>query len=159
MTEVTRGANAEDAGQSAVVGVPLCVDLDGTLLRTDTLLEAALVLLHRSLWRGLQLLAWLFRGRAGFKAEVARRVELDVQYLPVNAEFLDWLRAQKAQGRRLVLFSGGPRGDPDIILNEAIAIRNAGAAGQMIGRNAFQRSREEALDLFEKLIRVYRGAD
>jgi fructose-bisphosphate aldolase, class I len=63
------------------------------------------------------------------------------------------------QGRRIVLFSGGPRGDADIILNEAIAIRNAGANGQMIGRNAFQRSRESALELFEKLIRVYRGAD
>jgi class I fructose-bisphosphate aldolase len=63
------------------------------------------------------------------------------------------------QNRRLVLFSGGPRGDVDIILNEAVAIRNAGAAGQMIGRNAFQRSRDEALDLFEQLIRVYRGAD
>ncbi len=62
-------------------------------------------------------------------------------------------------GRRLVLFSGGPRGDIDILLNEAVAIRNAGAAGQMIGRNAFQRSREEALDLFEQLVRVYRGAD
>ncbi|MGB7539594.1 MAG: class I fructose-bisphosphate aldolase [Anaerolineales bacterium] len=63
------------------------------------------------------------------------------------------------QSRRIVLFSGGPRGDVDIILNEAIAIRNAGAAGQMIGRNAFQRSREAALDLFEQLIRVYRGAN
>ncbi len=63
------------------------------------------------------------------------------------------------QSRRIVLFSGGPRGDVDIILNEAIAIRNAGAAGQMIGRNAFQRTREAALDLFEQLIRVYRGAD
>jgi len=62
-------------------------------------------------------------------------------------------------GRRLVLFSGGPRGDVDILLNEAVAIRNAGAAGQMIGRNAFQRSRDEALDLFEQLVRVYRGAD
>jgi class I fructose-bisphosphate aldolase len=62
-------------------------------------------------------------------------------------------------GRRLVLFSGGPRGDVDILLNEAVAIRNAGAAGQMIGRNAFQRTREEALDLFEQLVRVYRGAD
>ncbi|MBN2085940.1 MAG: class I fructose-bisphosphate aldolase [Anaerolineales bacterium] len=63
------------------------------------------------------------------------------------------------QSRRIVLFSGGPRGDADIILQEAIAIRNAGAAGQMIGRNAFQRTREAALDLFEKLIRVYQGAD
>jgi class I fructose-bisphosphate aldolase len=63
------------------------------------------------------------------------------------------------QSRRIVLFSGGPRGDIDIILNEAIAIRNAGAAGQMIGRNAFQRSREAALDLFEQLTRIYQGAD
>ncbi len=103
MTEVTREANAGEAGPSGAAGVPLCVDLDGTLLRTDTLLEAVLVLLHRSLWHGLQLLAWLFRGRAGFKAEVARRVELDVEHLPVNAQFLDWLREQKALGRRLVL--------------------------------------------------------
>jgi class I fructose-bisphosphate aldolase len=63
------------------------------------------------------------------------------------------------QGRRIVLFSGGPRGDVDILLNEAVAIRNAGAAGQMIGRNSFQRSREAALELFEQLVRVYRGDD
>lgn len=63
------------------------------------------------------------------------------------------------QGRRLVLFSGGPKGDVDILLKEARAIRNAGAAGQMIGRNAFQRPREEALDLFDQLVRVYRGTD
>jgi class I fructose-bisphosphate aldolase len=63
------------------------------------------------------------------------------------------------QGRRIVLFSGGPRGDVDILLNEAVAIRNAGAAGQMIGRNSFQRSHEAALELFEQLVRVYRGED
>jgi class I fructose-bisphosphate aldolase len=63
------------------------------------------------------------------------------------------------QGRRLVLFSGGPRGDLDILLNEARAIRNAGAAGQMMGRNAFQRSREKALELFEKLVKIYRSEE
>jgi class I fructose-bisphosphate aldolase len=47
----------------------------------------------------------------------------------------------------------------DILLNEARAIRNAGAAGQMIGRNSFQRPREQALELFDQLVRVYRGAD
>lgn len=63
------------------------------------------------------------------------------------------------QGRRLVLFSGGPRGEIDILVKEARAIRNAGAAGQMIGRNSFQRPRQQALELFDQLVRVYRGAD
>jgi fructose-bisphosphate aldolase, class I len=62
-------------------------------------------------------------------------------------------------GRRLVLYSSGPRGDNDIILREARAIRNAGATGQMIGRNSFQRPRAQAVELVDQLVRVYRGAD
>jgi len=94
---------ADHPSEPEATAVPLCVDLDGTLLKTDTLLEAVLQLLRRSLFHGLQLLAWLFRGRAGLKSEVARRVDLDVARLPVNEEFLGWLRSEKAQGRRLVL--------------------------------------------------------
>jgi class I fructose-bisphosphate aldolase len=63
------------------------------------------------------------------------------------------------QGRRLVLYSGGPRGDTDILVKEAKAIRNAGAAGQMIGRNTFQRTRAQALEMVNQLVRVYRGED
>jgi class I fructose-bisphosphate aldolase len=62
-------------------------------------------------------------------------------------------------GQRLVLFSAGPRTDIEVIVDEARSIRNAGAAGQMIGRNAFQRSHEQALELFDQLVRIYRGAD
>jgi fructose-bisphosphate aldolase, class I len=61
------------------------------------------------------------------------------------------------QGRRLILFSGGPRSDLDILLNEARAIRNGGAAGQMIGRNSFQRPRAEALQMLEEIISVYQS--
>jgi fructose-bisphosphate aldolase, class I len=60
-------------------------------------------------------------------------------------------------GRRLLLFSGGPRSEIDILLKEAQGIRDGGAAGQMIGRNAFQRPREEALALLEEIIRVYKA--
>jgi 4-hydroxybenzoate polyprenyltransferase/phosphoserine phosphatase len=84
------------------------VDLDGTLLKTDTLLEGILLLLRRGLLHGLQLFAWLFRGRAGLKLEVARRVSLDVSRLPVNEEFLAWLRSERARGRRLVLCTAAP---------------------------------------------------
>ena len=103
MTGVKLPTTSDHPSEPEATAVPLCVDLDGTLLKTDTLFEAVLQLLRRSLFHGLQLLAWLFRGRAGFKREVARRVDLDVARLPVNEEFLAWLRAEKAQGRPLVL--------------------------------------------------------
>lgn len=48
-------------------------------------------------------LGWLIRGRARLKAELARRVELDVALLPVNDEVIDWVRDQKRAGRKIVL--------------------------------------------------------
>ena len=47
--------------------VPLCVDLDGTLLKTDTLVEGLMRLLKRSVWSLLGLLPAIFVGRAHFK--------------------------------------------------------------------------------------------
>jgi len=82
---------------------PLVVDLDGTLVKTDLLLETVLLLLKQAPWRILSLPFWLARGRAYFKHEVARRVTLDVTCLPYRAELLDYLKAQRAQGRTLVL--------------------------------------------------------
>jgi len=83
--------------------VPLCVDLDGTLLRSDSLVESALALLKQSLRFAWLMPWWLLRGRAAFKAEVARRVQLDVTLLPYHGGLLQWLREQHAAGRRLVL--------------------------------------------------------
>jgi 4-hydroxybenzoate polyprenyltransferase len=85
--------------------LPLCVDLDGTLIRSDLLLESLLLLLKRNPWYLLRALGWLFRGKAAFKAQIARRVELDPAALPYNREFLDWLRVQRQAGRTLWLCS------------------------------------------------------
>jgi 4-hydroxybenzoate polyprenyltransferase len=83
--------------------VPLCVDLDGTLLRSDSLVESALALVKQRL-RNLWLMPrWLLRGRAAFKAEIGGRVQLDVARLPYHAGLLKWLREQHGVGRRLVL--------------------------------------------------------
>lgn len=83
--------------------VPLCVDLDGTLVRTDTLLESSLVLVKQRPWNLLWMLTWLSKGKAGFKREIARRVDLPVDLLPYQTDFVDYLHRQKAAGRRLIL--------------------------------------------------------
>src|SRR5580658_5266543 len=60
-------------------------------------------------------------------------------------------------GRRIVVFSGGEAKDDASILAEARAIRDGGGNGSIIGRNTFQRPREQALKLLDGLIRVYKG--
>lgn len=82
---------------------PLCVDLDGTLLRTDLLYETALALLRRNILYLFLLPLWLLKGKAHLKAEIARRVSLDPAALPYSDDFLAHLREQKAKGRTLVL--------------------------------------------------------
>ncbi len=91
--------------QDAVLpaGVPLYVDLDGTLVRTDTLHESMLLLLRLSPWFLLRMLWWLLGGKAAFKRQVAAHVCPDPATLPYHAPFLAWLRAERATGRPLVL--------------------------------------------------------
>ena len=60
-------------------------------------------------------------------------------------------------GRRLVVFSGGASKDTDGLLDEIRALRDGGASGSIIGRNTFQRPREEALALLGTIIDIYRG--
>lgn len=89
--------------------LPLAVDLDGTLLRTDLLLESLLVLLKHAPWRILCLPLWLMKGRAYLKQQVARRVALEVDILPYRRDLLDYLMAERARGRTLVLATGADR--------------------------------------------------
>lgn len=58
-------------------------------------------------------------------------------------------------GRRIVIFSGGSVHEEEEILNEAKAIREGGGLGSIIGRNAFQRPRAEAIRLLGKIMRIY----
>ena len=60
-------------------------------------------------------------------------------------------------GRRIVVFSGGASKDTDGLLNEIRSLRDGGASGSIIGRNTFQRPREEALALLGNIIDIYRG--
>lgn len=62
-------------------------------------------------------------------------------------------------GRRLVVFSGGAAKGADAVYEDARAIRDGGGNGSIIGRNSFQRPRDEALALLDRIIRIYQGKD
>lgn len=82
---------------------PLCVDLDGTLIRSDLMVEALICFLKENPLRIFAVLGWILRGPAHVKAELARQVQLDVASMPVDDEFISWLREQHGSGRRIVL--------------------------------------------------------
>jgi len=86
--------------------VPLCVGMNGTLIRTNALVEGVVRLLRANLLNILPMLLWLCRGRACFKHRVASRMPLDLHSLPHNEAVLAWLRQQHAEGRRLILCTG-----------------------------------------------------
>jgi class I fructose-bisphosphate aldolase len=60
-------------------------------------------------------------------------------------------------GRRIVVFSGGESKGLEGLYDEVRALRDGGANGSIIGRNTFQRPREEALAMLNKIIEIYQG--
>ncbi|HEX8533664.1 MAG TPA: class I fructose-bisphosphate aldolase [Allosphingosinicella sp.] len=62
-------------------------------------------------------------------------------------------------GRRIVVFSGGASKGTDAVFQDARDIRDGGGNGSIIGRNTFQRPREEAIAMLGKLVRIYKGEE
>lgn len=62
-------------------------------------------------------------------------------------------------GRRIVVFSGGEAKDSEGLFKEVRALRDGGASGSIIGRNTFQRPREEALALLDGIIKIYQNKE
>jgi 4-hydroxybenzoate polyprenyltransferase/phosphoserine phosphatase len=94
---------------SSASQVPLCVDLDGTLLRSDILWEAILVLLKKKPHLLFMLPVWFLRGRPYFKRQIATRVAVETHLLPYHPAFLEFLREEHAKGRKLVLATAADR--------------------------------------------------
>jgi 4-hydroxybenzoate polyprenyltransferase len=86
--------------------VPLCVDLDGTLAKSDTLVDSLLVLARTRPALLLRLPGKVLHGKAAFKAFVTESISLDVAHLPYNHELLRFLQQEHAQGRAIYLATG-----------------------------------------------------
>ena len=101
-----RGASTGGPGtaEDGAAGV-LAVDMDGTLVRTDTLAEATLALIAAEPWRVPQILGWLRLGRAGFKRRLADHRLADPASLPYDEAVTAEIAAARAAGRRIELVS------------------------------------------------------
>jgi phosphoserine phosphatase len=102
--------NSSTEGTSLSISAPgtdtlpaLCVDLDGTLVKSDTLVDSTLALARQNPAALLQLPRWLAEGKAALKRHITSNVELDVAHLPYNRELLQYLEQQKAAGRSIYL--------------------------------------------------------
>jgi beta-phosphoglucomutase-like phosphatase (HAD superfamily) len=82
------------------------VDLDGTLVNTNLLLESLLALCKKDLLCLFLIPLWLLRGTEYLKRQISQRVAPDLDALPYNRPLLDFLKAQRAQGRSLILATG-----------------------------------------------------
>lgn len=124
--------------------IPLCVDLDGTLLRSDLLVESALSLLRGNPLYFFRFAGWLLRGKANLKRQIATRANLDVSSLPYETRVLEWIRGE-AGGRRRVLCSAS-----DQKLVDAVAAHVGGfdeAIGSDGERNLSGANKGETLSL------------
>ena len=82
---------------------PFVVDLDGTLLRSDMLVESAFAFLRHNPFRALAPLSWLSAGKANLKAKLAAEVQLNVTSLPYDQQVIAFLEQEKGAGRTIVL--------------------------------------------------------
>jgi hypothetical protein len=85
---------------------PLFVDLDGTLVRTDTLIESIKALVRKRPHKAILLPFYVLKGKAGFKAHIGKAVNLDVSCLPYNRQLLTYLKREHALGRKIILATG-----------------------------------------------------
>ncbi|MCA0026872.1 MULTISPECIES: UbiA family prenyltransferase [unclassified Mesorhizobium] len=95
--------------------IPLAVDLDGTLIATDLLWEGLFILIKKNPLYIFLVPFWAAAGPARLKQAIAQRVDIDPASLPYRAPLLDRIRAEHAEGRKIVLATGTPRKFADAI--------------------------------------------
>ena len=95
------------------------------------------------------------------RVELAEAQKVYQKYeIPVStlAERVHHVIQSSFNGRRIVIFSGGATAADDQVFDEARAIRDGGGFGSIIGRNSFQRKREDAVKFLGTIIGIYEGS-
>ncbi len=96
---------------------PLVVDLDGTLVKTDMLVESAWYFLRNKPWRLLNLFIWLRESKSMLKSKLAEQFHFTPRNLPFRPEVLSIIQKAKSDGREIVLATASNR-----IIAESVAL-------------------------------------
>jgi class I fructose-bisphosphate aldolase len=91
------------------------------------------------------------------QAEAKKVYEEQKIPMATMAERINHIKQACFAGKRIVVFSGGNAKGENDLLDEIRGIRDGGGNGSIIGRNTFQRPREEALKLLDNIIKIYKG--
>lgn len=145
-------------GSTVPIDLPLCVDLDGTLLRINTLHEAAFNAVLSD-WRVLlQIPSWLAAGRARLKQELANRWRFAAGQLPYNQPLLRLIDQERARGRRIVLCTAADRRIADAVA-EHLGVFDEVIASDGTTNFRGRRKAEELCRRFGERGFVYAGND
>src|SRR4030088_683124 len=98
-----RVGDQADAVFPLPVSVPLVLDLDGTLIAGDLLYKSFFSILWRNPLIVFSCVAWLLKGRAALKRQLALRNRIDWERLELHQDVLALARNEKAAGRVIVL--------------------------------------------------------
>jgi len=121
------------------------VDLDGTLVKSDTLLDSVIVLARQRPLSLLRFPRWILQGKAAFKRNVSSVVALDVVHLPYNQPLLQHLRQQHAAGREIFLATGA-----DALLAERVAAHLGIFAGVLASDGSLNLTDRNKLAAFQQ---------
>jgi class I fructose-bisphosphate aldolase len=91
--------------------------------------------------------------------QAAAKKVYEAQAVPIGtpAERVRHVVQSTFNGRRIVIFSGGPTAGDDQVFDEVRAIRDGGGFGSIIGRNSFQRKKPDALKFLATVMGIYAG--
>lgn len=89
--------------ESLETDIPLVVDLDGTLINTDLLHEAAVLLIRKNPFYIFICVLWALKGRSYLKNKIFSLVHINPELLPYNINFLNFLKKEHEKGRKLIL--------------------------------------------------------
>lgn len=95
------------------------------------------------------------------KVELAEAQKVYQKYEIPTSTLADRVRhvvQSSFDGRRIVIFSGGATAADDHVFDEARAIRDGGGSGSIIGRNSFQRNKEDAVKFLNTIMDIYGGS-
>jgi 4-hydroxybenzoate polyprenyltransferase len=109
--------------------LPLVLDLDGSLIASDLLLECALLYLRRNPLGVFMLVLWTLQGRSVLKAQLAERTEIAVDLLPENEALVAYARQADAEGREVHMATGADRKIAEAVSQRYPFIREVLASG------------------------------
>jgi len=92
-----------EPAESRDLKIPLVVDFDSTIIKTDLVVESLMILLRERPAYLFAVLVWLLNGRERLHDEIGQRISFDAGLMPYRPELLEYLRTQLASGRSLVL--------------------------------------------------------